>query len=220
MDHAILKKVLLTVVLGGVAVGAQAMQVQNMTAGSGTFSATYWSPTQTDLVGSNWANTQNPTANLVGGFVNLGQISTNEFNGQYVFAFTSDGTTAPDGGTPTGVSASVPSFAVTATGTTTGTISGNLSAWTIYYGGYNANQGPTDSVGNPVPVAGTWDPATGIYNLAWTSFTTLSNGDTVTSSWTMSGVATPVPEASDAAMMLVGFTLVGIMASVRRRRYN
>ncbi len=220
MDHAILKKALLTVVLGGVAVGAHAMQVQNMTAGSGNFSATYSSPSSTSLVSSTWANTQNPTANLVGGFVNLGQISTNEFNGQYVFAFTSDGTTAPYGGTPTGISAPVPNFTVTATGTTTGTISGNLSAWSIYYGGYNANQGPTDAAGNPVPVTGTWDPATGAYNLSWTSFTALSNGDTVTSAWTMSGVATPVPEASDAAMMFVGFTLVGAMASVRRRRYS
>lgn len=217
MYHSLLKKTALTVALAGMAVSAQAMQVQTMTAGSGTFQDNYVSPSQTSLVGSSWANTADPAANLVGGFVNLGQISTNQFNGYYVYAFTSDGTTAPDGGTPTGVSAPVPSFTVTATGATTGTISGNLSSWTVYYAGDNNNQGPTDANGNPISVSGTWDPATGVYNIAWTSFTALSGG-TLTSSWTMTGTATPVPEAPTSAMMLVGLALLGTVTSIRKRR--
>ncbi|MHB1950982.1 MAG: hypothetical protein ACYCQK_05855 [Acidiferrobacteraceae bacterium] len=218
MAYTMLKKSLLTALLASVCVGAHAMQVTNMTAGSGTFQTIYTVGTTTNLVGSNWANVQNPTANLVGGFVTLGQITTNSFNGQYVYGFTSDGSTAPYGGTASGISAPVPSFSVTATGATTGTITGNLSAWSTYWNGYNANQGPTDSLGNPISVTGTWDPATGVYNLSWTSLTTLSGGGTVTGTWTMTGIATAVPEASDTAMMLVGLTLLGSVASLRRRR--
>ncbi|MHB1913375.1 MAG: PEP-CTERM sorting domain-containing protein [Acidiferrobacteraceae bacterium] len=222
MLNTMLRKTLLAAALVGVALNAHAMQVQNMTAGNGNYFVTLASGSNSNSIGSNWTNTVNPGANLVGGFVNLGQISTNlqTANQQsgYPYAFTSNGTTAPDGGTATGFSAPVPSFTVTATSATTGTISGNLSAWTLYYSGVNYNQRPTDNVGNSIPITGTWDPSTGAYSLSWGSFTTLSGGTTVTSTWTMNGIATPVPEASTSAMMLVGLTLVGGMTVVRRRR--
>ncbi|MHB8563010.1 MAG: hypothetical protein ACYDDA_03515 [Acidiferrobacteraceae bacterium] len=217
-----LRKTLLAAALASVALNAHAMQVQNMTAGSGNYFVTFTSSGNSSSIGSDWANTGNPGANLVGGFVDLGQISTNlqTTNQQtgYPYAFTSDGTTAPYGGSATGFSAPAPSFTVTATGATTGTISGNLSAWTLYYSGVNYNQRPTDSAGNPIPVTGTWDPSTGAYTLSWGSSTTLSGGTTVTGSWQMVGIATPVPEAPTSAMMLVGLTLVGGITAVRRRR--
>ncbi|MHB1514326.1 MAG: hypothetical protein ACYCVY_01210 [Acidiferrobacteraceae bacterium] len=211
-----LKQTALAVALIGTAVSAYAATVTNMTVGGGTFSMGVFDS------GQNWTNTGNPSANLVGGYTNLGTLFQFNGSGGAVNAFTGDGTTAPYGGGMVN-GGPVPTF-----DTSGSTISGNLSSWTVFWNGTNFNQGAD-------PVSGTWNSSTGAYNIAWTS--TIHGGpfSGQTGSWSFNGVATagtaitppttnptggtsPVPEASMTAMMLTGLALLRVLT--RKNRFS
>lgn len=211
-----LRQAALAVALASAAVNAYAATVTNMTVAGGTFSMGVFDSGQT------WTNSGNPSANLVGGYNNLGTLFQFNGSGGAVMGFTGNGTTAPDGGTPV-TGGPVPTFDATGS-----TITGNLSAWTVFWNGTNFNQGAS-------PVSGTWNATTGAYNMSWSS--TIHGGpfSGQTGDWSFHGIATagastptvpttpgtgptaPVPEASTTAMMLVGLTLLGGLITRRRR---
>lgn len=72
---------------------------------------------------------------------------------------------------------------------------------------------PTPWLGSP-PVTGTWDSATGIYSLEWSFYVPGGFGST----WylSLSGTATPVPEASTLGLWAAGLGL--LLPWVRSRR--
>lgn len=212
-----LRKTAFVVVLTSTVVNAYAATVTNMTVAGGTFSMGAFDS------GQNWTNTSNPSANLVGGYNNFGTLFQFNGSGGAVMGFTGDGTTAPDGGTAV-AGGPVPTFDATG-----GAITGNLSAWTVFWNGTNFNQGAS-------PVSGTWNGTTGAYNMGWSS--TIHGGpfNGQTGDWSFHGIATagasspttgpttpgtgptsPVPEASTTAMLLVGLTLLGGVVSRRRK---
>lgn len=117
--------------------------------------------------------------------------------------FTGNGAIKPFGGTLyTG--GPVPSGTAMAT-----LISVDLSAFSASWNGNNFNQGNST-------VLGTYDSASGAFNATWSMVNAEGPFQGFTSTWSVAGVATAVPEASTYTMMLVGVGLVGSMA-VRRR---
>lgn len=119
--------------------------------------------------------------------------------------FTGNGTMTPYGGTGSPLTGGpVPTGTATAN-----TISFDLSAFSANWNGNNFNQGHSAVTGN-------YDSGTGAFNGSWSLVNTEGPFQGFTSTWTVTGVATAVPEASTYTMMLVGLGLVGSMA-VRRR---
>ncbi|MHB1950995.1 MAG: PEP-CTERM sorting domain-containing protein [Acidiferrobacteraceae bacterium] len=219
MKWMTLRQTAFAVALASAAVNAYAATVTNMTVAGGTFSMGVFDS------GQNWTNTGNPSANLVGGYNNFGTLFQFNGSGGAVNGFTGDGTTAPYGGTPV-TGGPVPTFDATGS-----TITGNLSAFTVFWNGTNFNQGAN-------PVSGTWNATTGAYNVSWSS--TINGGpfNGQTGNWSLNGIATvgtstppptttpgtpgtgptaPVPEASTTAMMLIGLTLLGGLVTRRRK---
>lgn len=175
----------------------------HMTAVSGTFTA-YDTNSNSFTPISNWTNTHDPSANLVGGYVNLGMVAM--FFGVPMYLYTGDGINSPYSGSnvapwggpvPTAVLDDVAH-----------TIQVDLSALTWFWNFNNFGQGHANATG-------TWDPETGMYTLAWNApFATGYNFDGLVGQWTMTGVAA-VPEPGTYAQMLVALAL---MAPLFHRR--
>ncbi len=72
-----------------------------------------------------------------------------------------------------------------------GVLSGDLSAFTAYYGGGAFNQGAPKPDGSGEAPVGTIDPATGAYVLDWTSAIAGGSFDGFTGVWHLEGVFTP-----------------------------
>jgi hypothetical protein len=195
------------ILLAAAAVPAQASTYNavSMTAASGTFTA-YDTISGTPAPPSNWTNTQNPGANLVGGYVDLGAVAM--FFGVPMYLYTGDGINSPYG------AASMPPWGgpvpTAVLDDVAHTIHADLSALTWFWNFNNFSQGT-------VQATGTWDPSTGVYHLAWnTPFTPGYNFDGLVGQWTMTGVAA-IPEPEAYAQMLAALALMVPM--LRRRRF-
>ena len=192
--------------LGTAALPAQAAvhNAINMSAVSGSFTP-YDSLTNTFFPSNYWTNTQNPTANLVGGYVSLGAVAT--FYGLPMYLYTSDGISSPFGGgswAPYG--GPVPNAILD---DAAHTIQADLSALTWFWNFNNFGQGIVNA-------SGTWNPSTGVYHLAWNApFTDGYGFDGMIGQWTMTGVAV-VPEPETYAQMLAALALLAPL--LRRRR--
>jgi hypothetical protein len=75
-------------------------------------------------------------------------------------------------------------------------------------------QGPQNADGSAV---GTWDPGTQRYSVSWTYQWAPGQHPfpTGTTTWTLGGVATPIPEASTWALMAAGLGMLALIASRR-----
>lgn len=176
-----------------------------MTAASGTFTV-YDPATSTLFPASTWTNSQNPGANLVESYVNLGAVSI--FFGLPMYLYTGDGSSSPYGGTMAPSGGPVPSAILD---DAAHTIQTDLSAFTWSWNVTNFGQGNAN-------VAGTWDPSTGIYNIAWQSPFAAGYGfDGLIGQWTMTGVAA-IPEPEAYAQMLSALALMAPL--LRRRRFS
>jgi len=193
-----LAKLLLTAALtvGTQHTHAAILNVTHMSFDGGTFVVPgFFPPGQ--LAGS--------SQNLVGGY--------HAFPDQYqVFVcdcpmsfYTSDGTTAPFGGTPTG-GGPTPTATVD---TVAGTLTIDLSSWTGHWNGTNFAQGASH-------VTGTWNPVTGAYAIGWSALIIGGVGGPYPGIYTLRGVAA-VPETETYALMLAGLALVGIAVRHRAR---
>lgn len=200
MYRTILAIVVLTTTLAAQAAPAPAVY---MTAASGTFTA-YDPVSDTFVPASNWTNTENPGANLVGGYVNLGAVSM--FFGLPMYLYTGDGSNSPyASGVLPPWGGPVPSATLDDAAQT---IAADLSAFTWSWNVVNFGQGNANATGS-------WDPITGTYHLAWTSpFAEGYGFDGLIGHWTMTGVAA-IPEPETYAQMLVALAL---MAPLSRRR--
>jgi len=74
---------------------------------------------------------------------------------------------------------------------TDGVLSGDLSAFTAYYGGSSFNQGAPKPDGSGEAPMGTIDPETGAYVLDWTSLISGGSFDGFTGVWHLEGTFTP-----------------------------
>lgn len=74
---------------------------------------------------------------------------------------------------------------------TDGVLSGDLSAFTAYYGGGSFNQGAPKPDGTGDAPMGTIDPETGAYVLDWTSFISGGSFDRFTGVWHLEGTFAP-----------------------------
>jgi hypothetical protein len=74
---------------------------------------------------------------------------------------------------------------------TDGELTGDLSAFTAYYGGGNFNQGAPKPDGTGEAPIGTIDPETGAYVLDWTSLISGGSFDGFTGVWHFEGTFTP-----------------------------
>jgi hypothetical protein len=74
---------------------------------------------------------------------------------------------------------------------TDGVLTGDLSAFTAYYGGGNFNQGAPKPDGTGDAPVGTIDPETGAYVLDWTSLISGGSFDGFTGVWHLEGTFTP-----------------------------
>ena len=72
-----------------------------------------------------------------------------------------------------------------------GVLTGDLSAFTAYYGGSNFNQGAPKPSGAGDPPVGTIDPETGAYVLDWTSVIVGGSFDGFVGVWHLEGTYTP-----------------------------
>lgn len=111
---------------------------------------------------------------------------------------------APNGG------AAVAGGAFPAGTTTASSITMDLSSWTNYWNGTNFNTGSS-------AVTGTYDSATGAFNMGWNATVVGGPFGGQVAYWNISGVAAAVPEASTYGMMLAGLGLVGGMVARRRK---
>ncbi|MBI3188892.1 MAG: hypothetical protein HYZ31_13640 [Gammaproteobacteria bacterium] len=169
---------------------AAVMNVTNMTAVHGTYalSSPYVS----------WSNTENPSANLVTGYVNLGAVT--ELFGVPVVAMTQDGSMGVQGGSV--VTAVVDDVA--------GTITADLTAWTSIWNNEIHNEGDAN-------VTGTWNVLTGEYFLSWSRTHIGGATQGYVASWTMSGIATAVPVP--AAVWLFGSGLIVMLGFARNKKH-
>lgn len=150
-------------------------------------------------------------------------LTSFSFFGTPVYTFTSaladqcvPGSTCAPSGTGTITGGPAPSGTVD---TTAQTITMNMSSWFAEWNGTDFNQGTNNGNAASSTIAtGTYDPTTGAYTLSWHSYITGGSFNGQTGYWELTGNATTaVPEASTAAMMLVGLTLVGGIATRRRK---
>ena len=74
---------------------------------------------------------------------------------------------------------------------TDGVLTGDLSAFTAYYGGQSFNQGAPKPDGSGSAPTGTIDPATGKFTLEWTSLIVGGSFDGFTGVWHLEGTFTP-----------------------------
>lgn len=79
----------------------------------------------------------------------------------------------------------------TITGTADGTLTGDLSAFTAYYGTGIFNQGAPKPDGTGTAPIGTIDPATGHYTLTWSSLISGGSFNGFTGVWHLEGTFTP-----------------------------
>ena len=84
-----------------------------------------------------------------------------------------------------------PDEAVPTVTATDGVLTGDLSAFTAYYGGADFNQGAPKPDGSGAAPTGTIDPATGAYVLEWTSLIVGGSFDGFTGVWHLEGTFTP-----------------------------
>jgi hypothetical protein len=84
-----------------------------------------------------------------------------------------------------------PAEAMPTLGAEGGVLSGDLSAFTAYYGGSNFNQGAPKPDGAGDPPVGTIDPETGVYVLDWTSLIVGGSFDGFVGEWHFEGTFTP-----------------------------
>lgn len=161
----------------------------HMTASGGTYRS-YDALTYPLPPPSGWTNTQNPDANLVGGYVSLGAVGV--FYGIPFYLGTGDDWGAP---VPTAILDDVAH-----------TIQADLSALIWDWGATSLHhQGAATA-------NGTWNPVTGVYHLAWSA--PIAGFDGLTGEWTMTGVAV-VPEPETWMLLVAGLGLVG--AAARRQ---
>jgi len=66
-------------------------------------------------------------------------------------------------------------------------------------------------------VVGSYDSATGQFDMSWSSYITTAPFAGQTGYWHINGIAAAVPEASTYGMMLAGLGLVGGMVARRRK---
>ena len=81
--------------------------------------------------------------------------------------------------------------AMTTLTATDGTLTGDLSAFTAYYGNGSFNQGAPKPDGSGEAPMGTIDPETGAYVLDWTSLISGGSFDGFTGVWHLEGTFTP-----------------------------
>lgn len=97
------------------------------------------------------------------------------------------------------------------------TLSLQLDAWEVYWGGTSFEQGPRpDNTVTTFELAmGTYDTATGAYAVNWTSKIRGGNFNNFLGSWHLEGTLKPVPVP--AAAWLFGSGLVGLITLARKR---
>lgn len=185
---------------------ASPRQATYMTVHSGTFSI--YDPIQgIGLPADPWSNIQNPSANLVGGYVELGDVSM--FFGLPMAIYTSNGSYQPYGGYITAPGGPVPTATLDKVANT---ISIDLSAFTWFWNGVNYSQGNTNVTGN-------WNPVSGVYLLAWESPFVGGPFTGITGQWTMMGVAA-IPEPATYTQMLAALALMLPLLSRVRVRHQ
>src|SRR3989339_1491111 len=106
-----------------------------------------------------------------------------------VYIYSSDGTYAPYGGSPAAGGPTINGMVDAATGT----ITVDMSNWTMSWYSFNWNQGNSN-------VTGSWNSTTGAYNIAWSSTMLGGPFNGSTGNWSLQGTAVAVPEASTYGM--------------------
>jgi hypothetical protein len=84
-----------------------------------------------------------------------------------------------------------PAEAMPTLSATDGVLSGDLSAFTAYYGGQSFNQGAPKPDGSGEAPMGTIDPETGVFVLDWTSLISGGSFDGFTGVWHLEGTFAP-----------------------------
>lgn len=197
----IMRKMAVAAVLAAASVAAQAVPLAatTMHADTGTF----------DVGG--YTSAPNPWSFAGADIELIGAINT-EFGSSFtwfnccgsILSGDATGTYAPYGSV--GVPGGNPISAVVDAETATITV--DLSSWIFYWNGSYVNLGTPSATG-------TWDPASGAYNIGWSATWVGGPFDGQMANWSLQGVAL-VPEASTYALMLAGLGLVG--GAVRRAR--
>jgi len=98
-----------------------------------------------------------------------------------------------------------------------GTITMDLSSWFFNWNDndISAGTGKADGVTSAF-ASGVWDPVTGVYTLSWQSLTGIGPKADLVSSFSLTGVASPVPVP--AAVWLFGSGLLGLTGVAYRRK--